>query len=58
MCIPCCFTVSTAEVALIERWGKFHRLAQVRKRQRETCLERVRTQALGGARAKRQYISL
>jgi regulator of protease activity HflC (stomatin/prohibitin superfamily) len=32
MCIPCCFTVSTAEVALIERWGKFHRLAQVRKK--------------------------
>jgi gluconate kinase len=31
MCIPCCFTVSTAEVALIERWGKFHRLAQVWK---------------------------
>ena len=28
MCIPCCFTVSTAEVALIERFGKFTRLAQ------------------------------
>ena len=28
MCIPCCFVVSTAEVALIERWGQFNRLAQ------------------------------
>jgi regulator of protease activity HflC (stomatin/prohibitin superfamily) len=28
MCFPCCFTVSTAEVVLVERWGQFSRLAQ------------------------------
>jgi len=28
MCIPCCFTISTAEVGVIESWGKFERLAQ------------------------------
>jgi len=28
MCIPCCFTISTAEVGVIESWGKFNRLAQ------------------------------
>jgi regulator of protease activity HflC (stomatin/prohibitin superfamily) len=28
MCIPCCFTVSTAEVGVIERWGKYSRLVQ------------------------------
>jgi len=28
MCFPCCFIVSTAEVALIERFGLFTRLAQ------------------------------
>ena len=28
MCTPCCFIVSTAEVALIERFGQFNRLAQ------------------------------
>lgn len=28
MCIPCCFTVSTAEVGVIERCGKFQRMAQ------------------------------
>ena len=28
MCIPCFFTISTAEVGVIESWGKFNRLAQ------------------------------
>jgi len=28
MCFPCCFTVSTAEVGVVERFGKFTRLAQ------------------------------
>mmetsp|Transcript_114283 Transcript_114283/g.330141 ORF Transcript_114283/g.330141 Transcript_114283/m.330141 type:complete len:281 (-) Transcript_114283:84-926(-) len=28
MCIPCCFTISTSEVGVIESWGKFSRLAQ------------------------------
>jgi len=28
MCIPCCFTISTAEVGVIETWGKFNRMAQ------------------------------
>jgi regulator of protease activity HflC (stomatin/prohibitin superfamily) len=28
MCIPCCFTISTAEVGVIESWGKFSHLAQ------------------------------
>jgi hypothetical protein len=28
MCVPCCFTISTAEVGVIESWGKFNRLAQ------------------------------
>ena len=28
MCIPCFFTVSTAEVGVVERWGKFSRLVQ------------------------------
>lgn len=28
MCTPCCFIVSTAEVAIIERFGKFARLGQ------------------------------
>mmetsp|Transcript_38942 Transcript_38942/g.94286 ORF Transcript_38942/g.94286 Transcript_38942/m.94286 type:complete len:282 (-) Transcript_38942:344-1189(-) len=28
MCIPCCFTISTSEVGVIERWGKFSRLVQ------------------------------
>lgn len=28
MCIPCFFTISTAEVGVIENWGKFSRLAQ------------------------------
>ena len=28
MCTPCFFSVSTAEVALIERFGQFNRLAQ------------------------------
>jgi len=28
MCIPCLFTISTAEVGVIEKWGKFNRLAQ------------------------------
>mmetsp|Transcript_9421 Transcript_9421/g.18005 ORF Transcript_9421/g.18005 Transcript_9421/m.18005 type:complete len:280 (+) Transcript_9421:135-974(+) len=28
MCIPCCFVVSTAEVGVIENWGKFSRLVQ------------------------------
>lgn len=28
MCIPCCFTVSTSEVGVIERWGKYSRLVQ------------------------------
>jgi regulator of protease activity HflC (stomatin/prohibitin superfamily) len=26
MCIPCFFTISTAEVGIVERWGKFSRL--------------------------------
>lgn len=28
MCIPCLFTISTAEVGVIERWGKYSRLVQ------------------------------
>lgn len=28
MCIPCCFTVSTSEVGVIERFGKYSRLVQ------------------------------
>lgn len=28
MCLPCAFTISTAEVGVIERWGKFSRLVQ------------------------------
>lgn len=28
MCFPCCFTVSTAEMAIIEKFGKFTRLGQ------------------------------
>jgi len=28
MCVPCLFTISTAEVGVIETWGKFSRLAQ------------------------------
>jgi regulator of protease activity HflC (stomatin/prohibitin superfamily) len=28
MCIPCFFTISTAEVGVIERWGKYSRLVQ------------------------------
>ena len=28
MCIPCCFVISTAEVGVIENWGKFSRLVQ------------------------------
>lgn len=28
MCIPCCFTISTAEVGIIERLGKYSRMAQ------------------------------
>lgn len=28
MCIPCCFIVSTAEVGIIETWGKYSRLVQ------------------------------
>eukprot|EP00545_Synedropsis_sp_CCMP1620_P003073 CAMPEP_0119015532 /NCGR_PEP_ID=MMETSP1176-20130426/11182_1 /TAXON_ID=265551 /ORGANISM="Synedropsis recta cf, Strain CCMP1620" /LENGTH=281 /DNA_ID=CAMNT_0006968831 /DNA_START=100 /DNA_END=945 /DNA_ORIENTATION=+ len=28
MCIPCCFTISTAEVGVIEKWGKYSRLVQ------------------------------
>lgn len=28
MCIPCCFTISTAEVGIVEKWGKFSRLVQ------------------------------
>jgi len=28
MCIPCFFTISTAEVGVVERWGKFSRLVQ------------------------------
>jgi len=28
MCIPCCFTISTSEVGVIETWGKYSRLAQ------------------------------
>lgn len=28
MCIPCFFTISTSEVGIIERWGKYERLAQ------------------------------
>jgi regulator of protease activity HflC (stomatin/prohibitin superfamily) len=28
MCIPCCFTISTSEVGVIESWGKFSRLVQ------------------------------
>lgn len=27
MCFPCCFTISTAEVGIVERWGKYHRQA-------------------------------
>jgi regulator of protease activity HflC (stomatin/prohibitin superfamily) len=26
MCIPCFFTISTAEVGIVEKWGKFSRL--------------------------------
>ena len=28
MCIPCCFTISTSEAGVIERWGKYCRLVQ------------------------------
>jgi regulator of protease activity HflC (stomatin/prohibitin superfamily) len=28
MCIPCFFTISTSEVAVVESWGKFSRLVQ------------------------------
>ncbi|KAL7576043.1 hypothetical protein ACA910_000830 [Epithemia clementina (nom. ined.)] len=28
MCFPCCFTISTAEVGVIETWGKYTGLAQ------------------------------
>jgi len=28
MCIPCFFTISTSEVGIIEKWGKYERLAQ------------------------------
>jgi len=28
MCLPICFTISTSEVGVIERWGKFSRMAQ------------------------------
>lgn len=28
MCCPCFFTISTAEVGVVETWGKFNRLAQ------------------------------
>lgn len=28
MCFPCFFTISTSEVGVIERWGKFSRMAQ------------------------------
>jgi len=28
MCIPCFFTISTAEVGIVESWGKFSRLVQ------------------------------
>jgi len=28
MCIPCCFTISTSEVGVVETWGKFSRLVQ------------------------------
>ena len=28
MCLPCFFTISTAEVGVIERWGKYSRLVQ------------------------------
>ncbi|KAG7365907.1 membrane protease subunit [Nitzschia inconspicua] len=28
MCIPCFFTISTSEVGVVERWGKYTRLAQ------------------------------
>lgn len=28
MCFPCCFTISTAEIGVIERWGEFTRLVQ------------------------------
>ena len=27
MCFPCCFTISTAEVGMIETWGKYSRQA-------------------------------
>ena len=27
MCFPCCFTISTAEVGVIETWGKYSRVA-------------------------------
>jgi regulator of protease activity HflC (stomatin/prohibitin superfamily) len=28
MCFPCCFTISTAEVGVIEKWGQYTRLVQ------------------------------
>jgi regulator of protease activity HflC (stomatin/prohibitin superfamily) len=28
MCIPCFFTIHLSEVGVIERWGKFSRMAQ------------------------------
>jgi len=28
MCFPCCFTISTSEVGVVERWGLFTRLVQ------------------------------
>ena len=27
MCIPCCFTISTSEMGVVESWGKFNRTA-------------------------------
>jgi len=28
MCIPCCFTISTSEVGIVETWGKYSRSVQ------------------------------
>jgi hypothetical protein len=28
MCIPQCYTISTSEVGVIEKWGEFSRLSQ------------------------------
>lgn len=27
MCVPCCFTISTSEVGVVETWGKYSRVA-------------------------------